>query len=70
MKKLQLRFKTANGKTKNFVLDYVKADLDATTVNQAMAKIRDSKLFEKDTVELYQDIIGAKYVDRTETKII
>ena len=69
MKKLQLRFKTSDGKKRNLVLNYVKADLDKNTVRQAMDKISASKLFEKDTVELYQEVVDAKYIDRTETKV-
>jgi Protein of unknown function (DUF2922). len=69
MKKLQLRFKTAEGNKKNLVLNYVKADLDPSVVKTAMQKIQASKLFEKDTVELYQEILGAKYIDRTETEV-
>lgn len=68
MKKLQLRFKTAEGNKKNLVLSYVKADLDPSVVKTAMQKIQASKLFEKDTVELYQEVLGAKYIDRTETE--
>lgn len=69
MKKLQLRFKTAEGDKRNFVLNYVKDNLDENTVHQAMDKISASKLFEKDTVELYQEVVDAKYIDRTETKV-
>ncbi|WP_119318728.1 DUF2922 domain-containing protein [Companilactobacillus formosensis] len=69
MKKLQLRFKTSDGKKRNLVLNYVKAGLDENTVRQAMDKISASKLFEKDTVELYKEVLDAKYIDRTETKV-
>lgn len=69
MKKLQLSFKTAEGKRKNLTLNYVKADLDPAVVKTAMSKITTSKIFEKDTVQLYQEILGAKYIDRTETEV-
>lgn len=69
MKKLQLKFKTAEGHNKNLVINYVKADLDPTVVKAGMDKIKASKLFEKNTVQLYQDIVGAKYIDRTETEV-
>lgn len=69
MKKLQLKFNTADGHKKNLVLNYVKADLDKNTVQTAMSKISASKLFEKDTVALYQEIVGAKYVERVETPV-
>ena len=70
MKKLQLKFKTGEGSKKNFVLNYVKADLDPTIVKTAMEKISASSIFEKNTVQLYKEIVGASYVERTETKII
>lgn len=69
MKKLQLRFKTEEGHAKNFVLNYVKDDLDPKVVQAAMDKITASKLFEKNTVQLYTQTIGAKYIERTETKV-
>lgn len=69
MKKLQLRFKTAEGDKRNFVLNYVKDNLDENTVHQAMDKISTSKLFEKNTVQLYETILGAKYIERTETEV-
>jgi len=70
MKKLQLKFKTAEGNKKNFVLNYVKADLDPTVVKTAMDKISTSKLFEKNTIQLYKESLGASYIERTETKIV
>ena len=69
MKKLQLRFKTSEGKKRKLVLNYVKSGLDENTVRQAMDKISASKLFERDTVELYKEVLDAKYIDRTETKV-
>ncbi|WP_334332081.1 MULTISPECIES: DUF2922 domain-containing protein [unclassified Companilactobacillus] len=69
MKKLQLKFKTADGKNKDLVLSYVKDGLDKDTVREAMNKIQASKLFEKNTYQLYNEILGAKYVDREESTI-
>lgn len=69
MKKLQLGFKTAEGHKKNFTLSYVKADLDPKTVKEAMEKISTSKIFEKNTVQLYSEVLGAKYIDRTEAPV-
>lgn len=69
MKKLQLKFQTADGNKKNLVLNYVKADLDKSVVKSAMDKISASKLFEKDTIQLYQAALSAKYIDRTETEV-
>lgn len=69
MKRLQLRFKTAEGNKKNLVLSYVKSDLDQKITQEAMEKISASKIFEKDTVELYKEILGAKYIERVETEV-
>ncbi|AUI72509.1 hypothetical protein COSHB9_00480 [Companilactobacillus alimentarius] len=69
MKRLQLKFKTADGHNKNLVLDYVKTDLDPATVKSAMEKISASKLFEKSTVQLYQEVSSAKYVERIESQV-
>lgn len=69
MKKLQLRFKTSEGSKRNLVLNYVKSGLDENTVRQAMDKISASKLFERVDVELYKEVLDAKYIDRTETKV-
>ncbi|MFC6176259.1 DUF2922 domain-containing protein [Companilactobacillus huachuanensis] len=70
MKKLQLRFKTAEGHKKNLVLNYVKADLTPEEVKAGMAKISASKLFEQNTVQLFQEVLGASYIERTETKVL
>lgn len=69
MKKLQLTFKTAKGQKRNLVLNYVSAELDTPTVRKAMDKIVASQLFEKDAVQLYTKVVGAKYVERTETSL-
>lgn len=69
MKKLQLKFKTADGKNKDLALSYVKDGLDEKTVKEAMDKIQTSKLFEKNTIQLYNEVLGAKYVDREESTI-
>lgn len=69
MKKLQLSFKTAAGKRRDLVLNYVKDDLDPLVVKNAMDKITASKIFEKDTVQLFTEVASAKYVQRTETEI-
>ncbi|ALB29614.1 MULTISPECIES: DUF2922 domain-containing protein [Companilactobacillus] len=70
MKKLQLRFKTAEGHKKNLVLNYVKADLTPEEVKAGMAKISASKLFEQNTVQLFQEVLGASYIERIETKAL
>lgn len=68
MKKLQLRFKTAEGHKKN--LNYVKADLTPEEVKAGMSKISTSNLFEQNTVQLYKEILGASYIERIETKAL
>ncbi|WP_338216181.1 DUF2922 domain-containing protein [Companilactobacillus muriivasis] len=70
MKKLQLRFKTAEGHKKNLVLNYVKADLTPEEVKAGMDKISASKLFEQNTVQLFQEVLGASYIERIETKAL
>lgn len=69
MKRLQLKFKTADGHSKNLVLSYIKTDLDPETVKKAMNKISASKLFEKGAIQLYQESTGAKYIERVENKV-
>lgn len=70
MKKLQLRFKTAEGHKKNLVLNYVKADLTPEEVKAGMSKISASNLFEQNTVQLYKEVLGASYIERIETKAL
>lgn len=70
MKKLQLRFKTAEGHKKNLVLNYVKADLTPEEVKAGMDKISASKLFEQNTIQLFQEVLGASYIERIETKAL
>lgn len=70
MKKLQLRFKTAEGHKKNLVLNYVKADLTPEEVKAGMSKISTSNLFEQNTVQLYKEVLGASYIERIETKAL
>lgn len=70
MKKLQLRFKTAEGHKKNLILNYVKADLTPEEVKTGMAKISTSNIFEQNTVQLYKEVLGASYIERIETKAL
>ncbi|MFD1472229.1 DUF2922 domain-containing protein [Companilactobacillus mishanensis] len=69
MKKLQMRFKTAEGKKRDLVLNYINEDLEEAVTHSAMEKIVSSKIFEKDTVQLFSETLGAKYVERTEKAI-
>lgn len=69
MKKLQLRFMTADGKKKNLVLNYIKDELKSEVVKGAMEKISASNLFEKDSIQLYKTAADAKYIERVETEI-
>lgn len=69
MKRLQLGFKTEAGKNSNFMLNYAKDNLDEDTIKQAMDKIIASKLFEKDSIQLYAKQSFAKYIERNETPV-
>ncbi|MDO1604755.1 DUF2922 domain-containing protein [Lactobacillus sp. YT155] len=69
MKKLQLGFKTEDGKTKILTLNYFKADLTSDEVKKAMQSIADAKLFVKEGQEMYHQAVSAKYVTRTEEDI-
>ena len=70
MKKLQLKFKTAEGHKKNLVLNYVKDDLTEKDSKAAMEKISASKLFEQNTIQLYSEVLGASVIERTETPLV
>lgn len=69
MKQLQMTFKNSEGKKINLTLSNLKQDLDAVTVKGAMQTIVDSKLFVKEDVSLYAELVGANYVERTVTSL-
>ncbi|AKP67252.1 DUF2922 domain-containing protein [Companilactobacillus ginsenosidimutans] len=69
MKKLQLSFKTEDGKNRNLILNYMNESLDDITTKQAMGKIVASKIFSQKDVLLFAEALAAKYVDRVENPI-
>lgn len=70
MKKLQLTFRAKSGKKNNLSLNYVKENLDSATTKTAMEKILSSNLFQKDGIQLFEEIVGAKYIERTENPVL
>ena len=53
-KKLYLRFKGSDRKTKNLIIAHPEEKLKKITANMAMDKIVESNLFEKEGVQLYE----------------
>lgn len=66
MKKLQLNFKTQDGKKRGLTLNLIKEDLDPVTIRTAMEKIIKSRLFAKEDLQIYTEVVNAKYVERNE----
>lgn len=60
-KKLHLKFKGSDGKTKSLVIARADDRLKKDVANVAMNKIIDSKLFEKESVSLYVDRSSVYY---------
>ncbi|KOY79699.1 DUF2922 domain-containing protein [Apilactobacillus kunkeei] len=65
MKKLELTFKSENGKNKNLGFNYVEGDLSADKVMPAMQRLAELKLFRDKDGILYQEPVAAKIVDTT-----
>ena len=63
-KKLYLRFKGSDRKTKNLIIARPKDRLKKATANMAMENIVESNLFEKDGVQLYEGRRDACYKTR------
>lgn len=63
--KLELRFKTGEGKSKTLGISQPVMDLDSAVVEAAMQKVVDQNMFEKEGVNLFESIKGARYVTRT-----
>lgn len=63
-KKLHLRFKGSDRKTKNLIIAQPEEKLKKITVNMAMDKIVETNLFEKDGVQLYEGRRDAYYKTR------
>ncbi|KRL67015.1 DUF2922 domain-containing protein [Companilactobacillus versmoldensis] len=69
MTKLQMRFKTSEGKNRDLYFSYAKDHLDEITTNEAMKKIAKSQLFSKDNQPLFADTVSAQYIERVEHHI-
>ncbi|MGQ2282674.1 DUF2922 domain-containing protein [Apilactobacillus kunkeei] len=65
MKKLELTFKSENGKNKNLGFNYVEGDLSADKVMPAMQRLSELNLFRDKDGSLYQEPVAAKIVDTT-----
>ena len=63
-KKLYLRFKGSDRKTKNLIIARPKDKLKKATANMAMEDIVEANLFEKDGVQLYEGRRDAYYKTR------
>lgn len=63
--KLELRFKTGEGKSKTLGISQPVMGLDSEVVEAAMQKVVDQNMFEKEGVNLFESIKGARYVTRT-----
>ena len=63
-KKLHLRFKGSDRKTKNLIIARPKDNLKKVAANTAMEDIVEANLFEKDGVQLYKDRRDAYYKTR------
>ena len=63
-KKLHLRFKGSDRKTKNLIISRPKDKLKKDSANIAMESIIEANLFEKDGVQLYKSRRDARYKTR------
>ncbi|GEL66386.1 DUF2922 domain-containing protein [Marinilactibacillus psychrotolerans] len=63
--KLELRFKTSEGKSKMIGVSQPILNLDSAVVEAAMKTIVDQNMFKKEDVNLLESIKGARYVTRT-----
>ncbi|WP_265455558.1 DUF2922 domain-containing protein [Enterococcus sp. HY326] len=69
MRKLHLLFKNADGSRKRIIVECCHQNLSAEAVRKAMEEIIALKLFERNGVQLYTEIVGAKYVEKRITVI-
>ncbi|WP_313468251.1 DUF2922 domain-containing protein [Carnobacterium sp.] len=63
-KSLELRFNTSLGKAKTMSVQDPILDLSPEDVQKSMADIIALDLFEKEGVNLYTSVVGARYVER------
>ncbi|WP_265456034.1 DUF2922 domain-containing protein [Enterococcus sp. HY326] len=66
MHKLHLQFRNADGSRKTMIIQLCHQNLSPEIVRQAMTDLIALKLFERNGVQLYTEIVGAKYA---ETKV-
>ncbi|WP_265456879.1 DUF2922 domain-containing protein [Enterococcus sp. HY326] len=69
MRKLHLQFKNADGSRKTIIIKLCHQNLSPESVRQAMEDLIALKLFERNGIQLYTEIVGAKYVETRVTKI-
>lgn len=67
MKRLHLTFMNSEAKKHKLVPKVADENLTKEQVQQAMQDITALNMFEKEQVALYQEAIGAKYVETIET---
>lgn len=65
MKKLELTFKSENGKNKNLGFNYIEGDLSADEVLPAMQRLSELNIFSDKDGALYKEPVAAKIVDTT-----
>ena len=63
MKKLELTFKSENGKNKNLGFNYVEGDLTADKVMPAMQRLSELNIFRDEYGNLYKEPLAAKIID-------
>jgi hypothetical protein len=69
MKLLDMEFTNEAGKAQHLKIKYVKQDLDEATVKQAMSKLSDAKVFQKEGEAMYVNPVKAQYVETIHTPI-
>ena len=68
-KTLELRFLNSEGKAKSLSIQNPVNDLDAETVQTAMNQLVQQNIFEKEGIQFYSTVKGARYVERIATDI-
>ncbi|MHC5375061.1 DUF2922 domain-containing protein [Enterococcus sp. LJL120] len=69
MRKLHLIFRNADGSRKTLIIHCCHQNLSPAIVHWAMSEIIALKLFVRNGVQLYTEIIGAKYVEKRITPL-
>lgn len=63
MRKLELTFKSENGKNKKLTFNYVDGQLDSSVVMPAMQRLAGLNIFQDADGNLYKTPVAAKIVD-------